>query len=126
MVAFSAMKTDSPPAARIFRDCAAAFGVSLRDPGEPLGSVSACEGVLEAAGFTVADIVSEVIVFEADDLAQAWEANFRSAAHAPVQRLSAEQQSALKDAYLEALAREEREHPGELLRADILYALGRR
>jgi ubiquinone/menaquinone biosynthesis C-methylase UbiE len=126
LVGFSTMKSGSPPAARIFRDCAAAFGVSLRDPSEPLGSVSACQGVLEAAGFTVADIVSEVMVFEAHDLAQAWESNFRSVAHAPVQRLSAEQQGALKEAYLEALAWQQREHPGVLSRAEILYALGRR
>jgi len=125
-VAFSTMRAGSPPGGRIFRDCAAAVGISLHDPSEPLGSVSACQRALEAAGFTVAGIVSESIAFLAEDLTLAWESNFRSAAYADMQRLGAEEQSALKGAYLEALAREEREHPGALGRAEILYALGRR
>jgi alkylated DNA nucleotide flippase Atl1 len=125
LVAFSAMKAGAPPGGRIFRDCAAMFGVSLRDPSEPLGSVSASRRVLEAAGFEVADVVSETIEFSAQDLTQAWESNSRSAGHAEVQRLSAQEQEALKDAYLNALAREEREHPGTLRQADVLYAFGR-
>jgi ubiquinone/menaquinone biosynthesis C-methylase UbiE len=125
-VAFSTMRAGSPPAGRIFRDCAAAFGTSLRDPSEPLGSASACRNVLEAAGFEVADIVSETIEFTPQDLSLAWESNFRSAGHAGVQRLSDEEQRALKSRYLAALAREASENSGALSRADILYVVGRR
>ena len=126
LVAFSTMKAGSPPGGRIFRDCAATFGVSLPDPSEALGSVSACRRALEAAGFEVVDIVSETIEFSSQDLTLAWESNVRSTGHAEVQRLSAQEHGALKDAYLNALAREEQEHPGALGQADILYALGRR
>src|SRR5688500_5360294 len=40
-VAFSTMCSGSPPAGRIFRECAQAFGLSLRDPSAELGSPSA-------------------------------------------------------------------------------------
>jgi ubiquinone/menaquinone biosynthesis C-methylase UbiE len=125
IVAFSSMCAGSPLAGRIFRDCAAAFGIVLRDPCEPLGSASACRNALETAGFEVADIVSEAIEFSAYDLTLAWESNSRSAAHGAVRLLSDEQQRALKEAYLEALDREARTNPGALERAQILYALGR-
>jgi len=126
LVAFSTMKAGSPPAGRIFRDCAARRGLSLRDPSEPLGSVSACRSVLEAAEFDVEDIVSESVSFSAQDLTLAWESNSRSAGHEEVRRLSNQEQSALKNAYLHALAREEDDHPGALSQAEILYAFARR
>jgi ubiquinone/menaquinone biosynthesis C-methylase UbiE len=125
IVAFSTMQAGFPPGGRIFRDCAAAFGVLLPDPSEPLGSVAACRRALEAASFEVVDIVAETVAFSAQDLTLAWESNVKSPAHARVQRLSAEDQRALKAAYLEALAHEEREHPGALNQGEILYALGR-
>jgi ubiquinone/menaquinone biosynthesis C-methylase UbiE len=124
-VAFSTMRTGSPPGGRIFRDCASAFGASLHDPSEPLGSEPACRDALEAAGFDVIDIVSETVQFTAQDLSLAWESNSRSAGHADVRRLSAEDQRALKSAYQAALARAESDSPGSLSRADVLYALGR-
>jgi ubiquinone/menaquinone biosynthesis C-methylase UbiE len=126
LVAFSTMATGSPPAARIFRAYATMFGVSLPDPSAPLGSISACRSVLEGAGFEVVTIVHEAIEFSPQDLTLAWESNARSAAHSNIQRLSEEEQETLKIRYLDALAREEGEHPGALKRADILYALGRR
>jgi ubiquinone/menaquinone biosynthesis C-methylase UbiE len=126
LLAFSTMKAGSPPAGRVFRECAARFGLSLSDPSQPLGSVDACRHALEAAAFEVVDIVSETVDFSAQDLTLAWESNSRSAGHAEVQRLSAPEQSALKGAYLQALAREDHEHPGVLRQAEILYALGRR
>jgi ubiquinone/menaquinone biosynthesis C-methylase UbiE len=125
-LAFSTMCAGSPPAGRIFRECARAFGLSLRDPSAALGSASASRGVLEAAGFTVIDIVSETIEFTSQDLALAWESNFRSAAHGDAQRLSDDAQEAFQRAYLKALAQEGLEHPGALNTASLLYAIGRR
>jgi hypothetical protein len=101
------------------------FGLSLRDPSEPLGSVSACRCALEAAGLAVVDVLGETIEFSAEDLALAWDSNSRSSGHAEVQRLSVQEQEALRVAYVDALAREEREHPGTLGQADVLYAFGR-
>jgi ubiquinone/menaquinone biosynthesis C-methylase UbiE len=124
IVAFSSMRAGSPPAARLFRDCAARFGLTLPDPSVPLGTEAACRDTLEAAGFAVLDIVGDIVEFTAQDFTLAWESNYRSAGHAPVQSLDAEDQARLKQAYLEALAREQREDAGALARAGILYAVG--
>ncbi len=126
LVAFSSMHTGSPPAGQMFRDCAAEFGLSLRDPCEPLGTDAACLVVLEDAGLKVAEIVSEAIEFSAQDLTVAWDSNFRSAGHSAVRALSVADQGALKKAYIEALAREVEQNPARLARADVRYVLGRR
>lgn len=126
IVAFSNMHAGSPPGGRIFRECAAQFGVSLADPSEPLGTPFACRQALQEAGFEVLDIVSEAVLFSVQDLSAAWDSNFGSPAHAEVRGLGEAEQQALRRAYEEALSREERERPGALRRAWILYAIGRR
>jgi ubiquinone/menaquinone biosynthesis C-methylase UbiE len=126
LVAFSALQSGSPAGRRIFRACAAGFGLVLPDPWEPLGTIAACRTALAKAGFEVAEIVNEVVEFSAQDLSVAWESNFKSPGHREARLLNVEDQAALKNAYLDALAREERQNPGALTRADILYALGRR
>ena len=125
-LAFSTMEAGSPPAGHTFRACAAEFGVALTDPSEPLGTPATCRQVLQEAGFKVADIISETIVFSAQDLNVAWESNFGSPAHSAIRGLSDAEQQALRRAYAETLAREERERPGTLNRAGILYALAHR
>ena len=120
------MHAGSPPGARIFRECAAAFGVALKDPCEPLGSVAAAGRALSQAGFEVVEIVDEFVEFSAQDHALAWESNLGSVAHADVRALSAVRRQALYDRYVEALQSEERERPGALDRAAILYAIGRK
>src|SRR5688572_18473844 len=52
-VALTSMAAGFPIPGRIFRECAAAFGVSLTDPSARLGSEHACRQALEEAGFTV-------------------------------------------------------------------------
>jgi hypothetical protein len=74
----------------------------------------------------VADVVNEGVIFSVQDLSVAWESNFASPAHAAVRQLAEAEQGALRRAYAEALAREERERPEALSRAGILYALARR
>lgn len=125
-VAFSTMQAGSPPAAHIFRSCAAEFGVQLNDPSEALGSVPACRIALEQAGFEVINIINENIGFSEQDLSLAWESNFHSAAHLAVQQLSEEKVRLLKHRYQDVLANEEREHPGILNRSGVLYAIARR
>lgn len=126
LLAFSSLRSGSPRGARIFRDCAARFGIVLRDPFEELGSPLACRASLERAGFEVADVVSEAVGLSSADLTNAWESNFKSASHPEVRRLGALETAALRTEYLDALAREESANPGVLARADVLYAFGRR
>ena len=126
LVAFSSMHAGSPSPGRIFRDCAAAFGILLRDPSEPLGSVDAVRSALEAARFEVADIVSETIEFSAHDLTLAWDANSKAPNHAALRSLSDEDLRALKHRYSNALELAAQTDPGALEQAAILYALGRK
>lgn len=124
IVAFSNMRAGSPPGGRIFRECAAELGVSLADPSGPLGTPLACRQALQEAGFEVLDIVSEGASFSVQDLSAAWESNFGSPAYAEVRGLPEAEQHTLRRAYEDALARAERERPGALSRAEILYAMG--
>jgi hypothetical protein len=118
------MRAGSPRAGQIFRDCAAAFGVSLHDPSAELGKDETCRQVLGEAGFSVTRVICEPIEFAPQDLAVAWESNFHSPAHAGAQRLSEREQRALRSRFLDALAAVQRESPGELSRAEVLYAVG--
>jgi ubiquinone/menaquinone biosynthesis C-methylase UbiE len=126
IVGFSTMHGGSPPGGRIFRECAAAFGIRLQDPCEPLGSVAASRRALTLAGFEVVEIVDEFIEFSAQDHALAWESNFGSIAYADVRRLDEAHQHALREMYIEALEREQRRNPDALNRASILYAIARK
>lgn len=126
LVAFSAMRAGSPPAACLFRECAAGFGLTLADPCGPLGSEAAARRALEDAGFAVVEIVGEPVEFSTDDLELAWESNSRSAAHVEVGRLPPAQLDDLKARYLDRLAHEVRRDPAALRRADVIYAIGRR
>jgi ubiquinone/menaquinone biosynthesis C-methylase UbiE len=125
LVAFTTMRAGSPVAGQIFRNCAAEFGLSLRDPSADLGSEDACRSVLLRAGFTISRILSEAVDFSGQDRTLGWESNLRSAAHADALRLGAVDQSRLRVRYEAALAEEERQHPGALGRAEVLYAMGR-
>jgi ubiquinone/menaquinone biosynthesis C-methylase UbiE len=125
-IGFSTMRAGSPAEGRIFRECAAGFGVELSDPSAPLGSPAACRTALEAAGFTCEKVIPDTITFTAQDRALAWESNLRSASHEAARRLSDEQQGDLRRIYLAALADADRADPGVLGRADLLYVVGRR
>ncbi|MBS0661703.1 MAG: methyltransferase domain-containing protein [Verrucomicrobia bacterium] len=125
-IAFSTMQAGSPLPAQLFRDCAAEFGVTLTDPSEPLGSVAACRQALEAAGFNLETVVAENVDFMSEDLALAWEANYRSPANIAVHRLGLEDQRALEKLYREELDRLAREEPVRLKQVHALYALGRK
>jgi hypothetical protein len=58
VIAFSTMKAGSPSAGRIFRACAARFGLDLRDPSEALGTDDRCRAVLEEAGFDRLQVIA--------------------------------------------------------------------
>ncbi len=126
IVAFSSMKAGSPSAGRIFRECAASFGLDLKDPSEALGTEDRCRTVLETAGFDRVQVIPDRVDFETIDPTLAWEANFRSAGHAAVRSLSAQQQDALKQQYLHALEGARHADLAASARADVLFAIARR
>jgi ubiquinone/menaquinone biosynthesis C-methylase UbiE len=126
LLAFSTIAAGSPTGGRLFRECAAVFGITLTDPCEALGSSAAGNVALAQAGFEVVAIVPDVVMFSPEDLENAWQSNFRSPAYPEVRQLSREDQSAMERKYLAMLEAEERSRPGALAGADILYAIGRR
>jgi SAM-dependent methyltransferase len=126
VLAFSTMKTGSPQAGQLFRDCAAAFGVALKEPSEELGSEERCRLALEASGFGQIRVVQEEIEMSKLDLAQAWESNFRSAGHSAVRRMSPSDQEALRKRYERLLMQAQKDDPRTMSHAHVLYAFGRK
>ena len=90
-VAFSTMRVGSPSSGRVFRECAARFGLDVEEPSEALGTEDRCRHVLEEAGFDRLRVIPGRVDFEILDPALAWEANFRAAGHAAARALNAEQ-----------------------------------
>ena len=121
LIGFSTMRAGSPSAGRIFRECAAKYGLALRDPSDELGSEALCLKALETAGFADARLISDRVDFVAVDPVLAWEANSRAGGHAAVRSLDTEQQAALRREFVAALEAA----AGSAARADVIFAIGR-
>jgi len=125
VVAFSTMKAGSPAPGRIFRECAATFGLNVKDRFEALGTEDACLAALQEAGFERAQVIEGRVDFERLDLDLAWESNLRSAGPA-TRGLSEQQQEALRQQYFHALEEICRADPEAAARADVFFAIGYR
>ncbi|MEV4345797.1 methyltransferase domain-containing protein [Actinoplanes sp. NPDC049596] len=125
LVGFSTMCEGSPVAARIFRDQARRYGLTLADPATPLGSPDRCRHELRQAGFTPTDIITEPIRFARADLEHAWTAHTQGPHHEAVAALTAEQTEAFRAEYTGTLAGLLRTDPDRLLTAQVVYAFGR-
>lgn len=126
VIGFSTVHAGLPFAARLFRTCAADYGLVLEDPCGPLGSSAACLRALEQAGFTGGEVVTEEIAFTRRDLERAWESNLRSIAHQGVRELPEDALADLAQRYRALLAAELEAEPARLLQSKMLYATGRR
>jgi SAM-dependent methyltransferase len=126
LMAFSTMEAGFPVAGRLFRDCAAEFGVLVEDPCAPLGSADACRNALAAAGFVDARIVNEPIQFSIRDVDRAWESNLRSLAHKAVRELPGATLADLQHRYEARVAAQMRSTPARVLQSSMLYAFARR
>jgi len=126
IAAFSTMRAGSPPPGRVFRQCAAAFGLDLKDPSEALGTEDRCRHALTDAGFDRVEIIAAHVDFETIDPVLVWEAHFRSPGHAGVLTLSDEQRLTLRERFIDALQEAMMTAPGTPKRAEVLFAIGRR
>ena len=126
VVAFSTMRVGSPSAGKVFRDCAAEFGVILQDRSEALGTEGRSRRALEGAGFEVVSVTPASVDFEGLDPEAAWEANLRAAGHTAARSLAPELQDELRRRYLDALVRELDVNRARTSRADVLFAIGAR
>ena len=125
LMAFSTMEAGFPIAGRLFRECAAEFGVLVEDPCVPLGSADACRNALAAAGFVDARIVNEPVQFTIRDIDRAWESNLRSLAHKAVRELPGEALVDLQHRYEALVAAQMRAAPATMLQSAVLYAFAR-
>jgi ubiquinone/menaquinone biosynthesis C-methylase UbiE len=121
LLGFSTMRAGFPLGARLFRSCAAEFGLSLDDPCAPLGSRDACLAAVAEAGFTSAEVFVEDVAFSTRDLDRAWESNLRSAAHDAVRALPVAALAGLERRYRTDLAAAVAADPGRLLHSTMLY-----
>lgn len=126
VVAFSTMREGSPSAGRIFRDCAARFGLDVTDPSAALGTEDRCRNVLEEAGFDRLRVIPGRVDFESLDPTLAWEANFRAAGPAAARALSAERQNLLRREFIDALSQAMQVDFAASARADVIFAIGQR
>ena len=125
-VAFTSMAAGFPIPGRVFRECAAAFGVSLTDPSARLGSEDACRQALEEAGFTVTAVSRGSVTYSTDDIGLAWTSNVGSPAHAAVRAIGHDALARMREAFEVAMRREEQSRPSGMFRADVLFAIGQR
>ena len=125
VIGFSTIHAGFPMGARLFRSCAAEYGVVLDDPCTPLGTSAACLQALEDAGFVGGEVVTEELEFSRRDLDRACESNLRSAAHEAVRELPADALAELEQRYRGLIAAEMAADPARWLRSPMLYALGR-
>jgi ubiquinone/menaquinone biosynthesis C-methylase UbiE len=124
LVGFSTMREGFPVAARLFRDHARAYGLTLTDPALPLGTPTRCAQALRDAGFTPTDLVTEAIRFSPGDLSHAWEAHVHGPHHNDVTALTPEQAQAFRHDYTSALVGLLHADPGRVLDSEVIYAFG--
>lgn len=123
-LAFSSMRSGSPLAGLVFRECAEELGLQLADPSAPLGTEARCHDALREAGFVGTSVTSIVVSFSKQDRGVAWESNLASAGHAPVRSLSAEALGRMRAQFESRLAEKEQQHPGSTTSAEVLFAKG--
>jgi ubiquinone/menaquinone biosynthesis C-methylase UbiE len=123
VIGFSTMRAGFPQAARLFRTCAAEFGLRLADASAALGSESAAMAALRQAGFVNTTVAADRVAFSESDLSCAWESNLRSAAHGDVRNLGRADLDALRSQFERALD-EALRNDSSFAVADVLYAYG--
>jgi ubiquinone/menaquinone biosynthesis C-methylase UbiE len=125
VMAFSTMRVGSPAPGRIFRACAAEFGLNVPDRSDELGTEDRSRRALEQAGFDRVQIVPTTVDFETVDVTLAWESSFRSVARQAA-ILTTDQQTALRERYLTALNEAAQHDLAGSMRVEALFAIGRR
>ncbi|PRY02593.1 class I SAM-dependent methyltransferase [Allonocardiopsis opalescens] len=126
LVAFSSWHVGFPTAARLFRRCAAEFGLELDDPSAPLGTVERCRVALERAAFTPVTFAIEPVRLSDADLARAWRDHAERPHGQALAGLAPERRALLRRRYRAALAEALAADERAMREADVIYALGRK
>lgn len=123
-VAFSTMLAEEPPASRLFRDHARAYGLTLTDLSARLGSPELCRAAAEAAGFADVTITEGRVPFVEADFDDAWDVHHRMA-RAELAALPEEDLGRLRASYVAEVSLRMRTDP-EFVVGKTLYVVARR
>ncbi|GIH80346.1 class I SAM-dependent methyltransferase [Planobispora longispora] len=100
LLGFSAIRAGSPPAARLFRECAAESGLALTDPMAEMGGEEQSRRALGAAGFVLDRVVSDTIRRPAKSAAEFWRMHAASPHYPEVASLDADERAAFEARYI--------------------------
>ncbi|MFG1826066.1 class I SAM-dependent methyltransferase [Microbispora bryophytorum] len=100
LVCFSAMRAGFPRAARVFRECAADFGLALTDPMAEVGTEESSRAAVARAGFVYERAVPGVIALPPRNAADLWRGHVVSPNYSEVASLSSEETAAFEARYL--------------------------
>lgn len=99
LLAFSCLAQTAMTASVLFREKAQAYGISIPNPNEILGTPQKCDRILQDAGFKDIKVVTEQLGFYLGDAEAAWNANANSAFGYQVFQLPPERLAQLKAEY---------------------------
>ena len=91
LVGFSTMKAGFPAAARLFREQATSYGLTLTDPVTSLRTPDGCRQELRDAGMVPTDVVEGAVRFSRTELEHAWQAHTLGPHHAAIATLTDDQ-----------------------------------
>ncbi|MBD2308971.1 methyltransferase domain-containing protein [Chroococcidiopsis sp. FACHB-1243] len=100
LVGFSCFAEMAHTASVLFRDKAKAYGISITNPNQPLGTPKKCKYLLQTAGFKDIQVVTKQLGFYLNDAELAWNANANSAFGCQVFQLPPEKSAQLKAEYI--------------------------
>ncbi|GAA4561158.1 hypothetical protein GCM10023193_23240 [Planotetraspora kaengkrachanensis] len=100
LVGFSAMRAGFPVAARLFRECAADFGLALSDPMSEVGSEVRSREVVSRAGFAFERAVPDVIGLPPKSARDLWRSHAVSPHYPEVTSLTSEELAAFEFSYV--------------------------
>ncbi|GGK69657.1 hypothetical protein Ppa06_37110 [Planomonospora parontospora subsp. parontospora] len=126
LIGFSAMRAGFPVLARVFRACAAEFGVDLADPMAELGTEQRCMEALARAGFTGVRVVAESVTLPRTDEATLWQLHSRSPHYPELRTLGLGALTSLEARFVSEARRIVTRDAATSLTAPVLYAFGHR
>ncbi|MCT9931504.1 methyltransferase domain-containing protein [Planotetraspora sp. A-T 1434] len=100
LLGFSAMRAGFPVAARVFRECAASFGLALPDPMAEVGTEKSSREAVSRAGFVFERAVPGVIALPPRNAADLWRGHALSPNYPELASLTSAELAALESSYV--------------------------
>ncbi|XVQ86482.1 class I SAM-dependent methyltransferase [Microbispora siamensis] len=100
LLGFSAMRAGFPLAARVFRECAARFGLALTDPMAEVGTEESSREAASEAGFVFEQAVPDVIVLPPRNALDLWRGHAMNPNYPEVASLTAKELTEFEASYV--------------------------